>query len=264
MLIALAQAMANIGASLAIFSSHPVPAEFCAHLQGVEHCYYRGDSESRRVVYYLHGFGEDVEGWTYNYSTGEVEKYWARHHSVRPHVVTISKGVWWYTGVEEGKELLRFVEAFEQRYLSFVPERVLYGESMGGHNALRWVLDQPDLFKKIAVLCPALPRSFVNSPGPSQGFLPYEILAEQLIAEFYKQSAHVEFNPLTALSSATQFPKSVHLIATPRDQYGFWSGALDLKDRLAGLPEVVTTFEAQNIDHCNLATAETLAKFLTE
>lgn len=264
MLIELAQMIAAIGVSLQSPSEYTVTADTCSQDQNIEYCYYRGDKESRRIIYFMHGFGDDVAGWTYNYSTGQVEKAWTQTEIVRPHIVTISKGVWWYVDAAQGKELTEFVKRFEQTRFDDTFERVLYGESMGGHNALRWALDEPELFQKLALLCPALPPSFVAEPLAQPSFAPYEFLAEQLIGEFYKDANSPQDQPLNVVQNLKEsgLPAQIFLAATPWDQYGFWSGAQELQAQLTALPWIQLTYDEQEVDHCNLSSAQGLADFL--
>lgn len=260
MLAYLASAIAAIGVALNGFNPRAVEPTVCGQKKRIQYCYYEGSERSSRVVYYMHGFGDDVQGWTVNAVTGRIEKLWSEAQVERPHIVSIDRGVWWYVDSSEGEELRAFVEEVERELFSFQPDRVLYGDSMGGHNGLRWMLDHPDLFPRAALLCPAMPRAWVENPGPTEGFPPWQLLAEQLIAEYYNGSKDPKFNPIRA-SEVLQ--GRVHLVATPKDDFGFYPANRELARVLEGNPNVDFSFEWQRVKHCQPEASE-LARFLLD
>jgi pimeloyl-ACP methyl ester carboxylesterase len=265
MLFFLAEAIASIGIALNSFSPQHVQPTYCSDHEGIEYCYYEGSPSSHRLIYYMHGFGDGTAAWTFNYATNQVEEEWAKNQVERPHVIVFGKKVWWYTEREQGAELTAFLKWFESEQINFVPERVLYGESMGGHNAFRWDADFPELFSKMALICPAFPRSFVENPPPSEGYPPWEILAQTLISEYYKESSRPDFNPLQALADGEikiSTPQ-VHLIVTDQDNFGFYAGGLTLQNLLAQNKDIHESFEVQSVKHCKVDAAQ-LADFLVK
>ncbi len=261
----LAQWIAAIGAAMHTLAPHSTEPEYCSQRGSIKYCYYQGEQNTDRVIYFMHGFGDDVYGWTVNFVTGEVQKNWKANGIVKPHVVSIDRGVWWYTEVEQGQELANFVEWFEKEKLGFTPKRTLYGDSMGGHNALRWSADFPNLFPRMAIICPAIPRSFVQNPPPSEGFPAWEFLAQQLISEYYNASPRKDFNPTVPykIERADQSVPRIHLIASTIDDFGFYAGDVALHDSLSRNPNVKLSYEVQAVKHCEPEVSQ-LAAFLSE
>lgn len=254
MIDTLAQWIAKIGiALLSSVSPHHTPATLCAEHAGIQFCYYAGAQDNRQIIYFMHGFGNDVTAWTWNPVNGRIDQQWASSHTPRPTIVTLSKNVWWYTDAMQGAALTEFVHWFEGRYLAFTPgERVLYGDSMGAHNAYRWTQDETSLFTRLALTCPAIPSYFVPQAQwvPPHGV--YEPLANLLIASEYAPSAHPDYNPLLM---ASQKPlgrlHDIHIIVSTRDDFGFYAGGRALYNLLRQNPYLHVTYEEQAINHCD-------------
>ena len=151
-----------------------------------------------------------------------------------------------------GEELNRFIEQFEREHFGFTPDRVLYGDSMGGHNAYRWALDAPGLFSKLALICPAFPKRYVTDAivGPSAG--PLEFLADTLIQDYYATSADPGFNPIHhgLNDQGRNMISKVHVIVSDIDYFGFYDGGLALYRQLSQDPYLEVSHEVQSIDHC--------------
>lgn len=260
----LAQTIASIGVALNGFTPIHTPATECSIYNDIQYCYYQGSQDSPRAVYYMHGFGDNVEAWSVNYSTVRVDKEWEKTSASRPHIIVISKNVWWYVDKLQGDQLTEFVHWIEKKYIGFTPERVLYGESMGGHNAFRWALDYPQLFQKMSLLCPAIPRHFVQNPPPSEGFAPWVLLSEQLIRSYYAQSRWPDYNPLLVEESfwrSTPLPPEIHLMYSSSDEFGFFAGGDALYELLAAHPSLRVSSEIQSVNHCKMEASQ-LAAFL--
>jgi pimeloyl-ACP methyl ester carboxylesterase len=262
MLEFLAQAIASIGVAFGHATTQSVEPTSCGQYKHIEYCYHAGDPKSQKVVYFMHGFGDDVKAWTINWVTGQIEERWKKDGTERPHIVTISEKVWWYTEKSQGQELTDFVNWFDSQ-LGFTPERRLYGDSMGGHNAFRWAADFPKLFSRMALICPAFPRSFVKNPAPSEGFPPWEFLAQTLISEYYKRSTAPVFNPLNPPQPYVDFVPRVHLIVSDRDDFAFYAGGEMLHEMLGQNTAIDSTYEVQSISHCKVEASQ-LAQFLSE
>lgn len=261
MLEFLAQMIGTLGATIISFTVNPIAPTSCSQRGDIQYCYYAGASESKKIIYFMHGFGNDVTGWTHNSVVGRIEEQWAKKSIVRPHIVTLSKNVWWYTERSQGTELSEFVRWFEASQIKASEgsiSRVLYGDSMGGHNAYRWSLDEPQFFSKLALICPAFPRSFVDHPAASEGFPPWELLAQNLINEYYKKSTHPRFNPLKAKTADVP---AVYLAVSNRDDFGFYAGGLALREVLKSQPQLNFIFEVQSVRHCEVDAVQ-LSEFL--
>jgi pimeloyl-ACP methyl ester carboxylesterase len=268
MLDFLAQKIAAIGVTFMSLWAHPIAPTSCGQFQHIEYCYHAGSPNSQKLIYFMHGFGDDTKAWTVNWVTGQIVEEWKKNQVESPHVITISKKVWWYTEKSQGQELTEFVAWFESTQLHLSQSapsisRVLYGDSMGGHNAFRWAADFPRLFDKMALICPAFPRSFVKNPGPSEGFAPWEFLGQQLISEYYRKSSAPNYNPLAPPTPYSELVPKVHLIASDRDDFGFFAGDTALHELLDKNSLVSQTYEVQSVPHCKVEATE-LARFLAD
>lgn len=125
------------------------------------------------TAYYLHGRNLDEHAWVDDtYFTSMVQAFWQEHQLIPPVVVAVSFGPVWLlapSGAASESGLLEVfmnevVPTVEQRF-SLSPRRVLFGESMGGTNALLAGLHSPASFARIAALCPV-----VSSHSPFESF----------------------------------------------------------------------------------------------
>jgi pimeloyl-ACP methyl ester carboxylesterase len=250
---------------LALSFAFSVHAKVWGNHGGYDFCFYPGDPTSTRLVVFFHGYGDNVQSWDSHPQTAQVQKYWNDNHVVRPNVINLSHGQWWYVDAVRATELNGFLAWFEPAHFAFTPERVLYGESMGGHNAYRWALDAPDKFVKLAVACPAFPKFFVKDAqtGPSSGLM--EIIANQVIGGAYSGSSLPDFNPL--LHSVRENPAAtiskVYIVATDIDGFGFYDGDMALNRLLSKDAALSVTWEVQSVNHCEHEATQ-LAKFLVE
>lgn len=237
----------------------------CGDHDDIEFCFYPGDPSSTRLVIFFHGYGDNVRSWDDHPPTVRVEEYWKKNNVARPNVVNISRGKWWYVDAERGTELNNFLAWFEAGHFSYVPQRVLYGESMGGHNAYRWAIDNPGLFDKMVLACPAFPKFFVKDAPLNPGSGLFEWFAEQMIGGAYRDSSLPDFNPLMHPVSEKAENKitQVHIVATDQDAFGFYDGDLALHRLLSKDPLMSVSLEVQHVTHCDHE-ATALAKFLAE
>lgn len=253
-----------VGFYLSLMATTHTPVQNCGEFKGLQYCSYQGAPESKRTVYFLHGFGNDVEAWSWNSVTDRIEKEWKDKQLPRPHIVSISYGkIWWYHQ-KRGLELTEFLHHIENKNLISHHDRVLYGDSMGGHNSFRWAADYPGLFRKIALICPALPLSFaLNLKEESSGLWPVNHLADLVLSDIYQSSTPPLLDPLRNKNFWEQLKglSRVHIIVSKTDHFGFYSGGVDLYHEFKKFPEIKVSFEEQTIRHCD-ASAEQLAPFL--
>lgn len=252
-----------LGLYFSTFSSVERKPTQCGEEANLEYCHYEGSSGSSRVVYFFHGFGNNVEAWGWNPVTKRIEAEWAKNFTDRPHVVSVSFGkLWWYTSKEQGEAITKFMQIFEAGLGLARIERVLYGDSMGGHNAYRFAHDYPLLFKKLALICPAVPVSFVDGVQ-SAGVWPFYSVAGNVIQELY-DGAKIT-NPLKNPLYWKEFNRisAVHLILSKEDHFGFYPGGMKVAEILKTNPDSSFSMEEQDVFHCNVE-AQKLALFLGE
>jgi len=252
-----------LGLYFSLVSPIHTPATECGKSQKVSYCYFAGAPGSKRIVYFLHGFGNDHNAWSWNPVTKRIEDEWKQKRLERPHVVVLSFGKMWWFNQPRGESLSQFVNHFEETKKITGSSRILYGDSMGGHNSVRWAASAPELFNKLALICPAMPLSFVGSPDKgTEGVWPFNRLADSLIvgnyAELQAPYNNVLLNP-NYWQRLKAIPK-IHVIVSTIDHFGFYTGGKRLQETFRKNGAEVS-FEEQKVFHCN-AEAGQLAPFL--
>jgi len=119
-------------------------------------------SDSFPIIYLLHGHGGDRDDW-FQKDEGNIQGILDSLISKRkiPPViaVSLSAGNSWYVDGEEKMEtffLSEFVPFMTTRYqLKPSAMRIIAGNSAGGYGALRFSLQQPELFDEVILLSPA-------------------------------------------------------------------------------------------------------------
>lgn len=120
------------------------------------------------VVYHFHGRNLDDAIWNDDtYYTSMIQSYWQNSSTKPPTIVLVSYGSQWLLTPKTSKPESGLLEDF----VSQIPlieskigkprNRILLGESMGGLNVLILGLTHPELFSKIASLCPGV---YIDSP----------------------------------------------------------------------------------------------------
>lgn len=254
-----------LGFYFSTFSPNHTPATSCDKHEGVEYCFYKGQDSSKRVVYFLHGFGNDTNAWSWNSVTKRIEDQWNKNQTRRPHVVTISFGrLWWYTSKSQGEKLRAFTEWIEKDKKLDPHERILYGDSMGAHNSYRWAHDETDLFNKVALICPAVPSSFIKEEK-NPGMWPFYAVADSVITRNYAEAKPAISNPLLDIPYWESFNNIpyMHVIVSSRDHFGFYPGGKALIKLLEKNAVTKVTSEEQDVTHCDVD-AQKLAPFLGE
>jgi enterochelin esterase-like enzyme len=120
------------------------------------------------VIYHLHGRNLDASIWNDDtYFTSLIQAYWQKSSIKPPTVVVVSYGpVWLLTPknsqVENGlmDDFIARLPEIESK-VGKPSRRILLGESMGGLNVLIAGLSRPEMFSKIASLCPGV---YLESP----------------------------------------------------------------------------------------------------
>jgi len=123
---------------------------------------------SEDVIYHLHGRNMDDSIWNDDtYFTSLVQSYWQKSATKPPTVVVVSYGNVWLLTPKNSTEASGLMDDFVARLPEIEAKigkprnRILLGESMGGLNVLILGLSHPDLFSKVASLCPGV---YVDSP----------------------------------------------------------------------------------------------------
>lgn len=120
------------------------------------------------VIYHFHGKNLDDTVWNDDtYYTALVQSHWQKSNIKPPTVILVSYGPQWLLTPKTDKPESGLLDDF----ISSLPliesktgkprNRILLGESMGGLNVLILGLTHPELFSKIAALCPGV---YLDSP----------------------------------------------------------------------------------------------------
>ncbi|GAA0728422.1 hypothetical protein GCM10009430_37560 [Aquimarina litoralis] len=120
------------------------------------------------IIYHFHGRNLDNTIWNDDtYYTSLIQSYWKKSNVNPPTVVLISYGPEWLLTPKNSKEGSGLMNDFISN-LTYIESkigkpknRILVGESMGGLNVLILGLSHPELFSKVASLCPGI---YLDSP----------------------------------------------------------------------------------------------------
>jgi len=246
--------------------SHSVPPTKCGVFENLQFCYYEGAPSSNKVIYFFHGYGNDETAWSWNSVTKDIQEVWKKENIERPTVISMSFApMWWYKNLKTAELLDRFSRVIEtELFPSKDLDRRLYGDSMGGHNALGWASDTQLNFDKMALICPAIPnpnyaeRVYAQA---SEGWIGLAYFARKLIL-----GDGTVVDPLSRVldrfNRGENFP-STFLSLTPRDHFGFYPGNKMLFEIFEQLNSMPVQVDEQSVIHCNVE-ATRLAHFLGE
>lgn len=228
------------------------------------------------VIYHLHGRNLDASVWNDDtYFTAQVQAYWQRLSIKPPTVVVVSYGPVWLLTPKNSTAESGLLDDFIAR----LPEiesrvgkpshRILLGESMGGLNVLILGLSRPELFSKIASLCPGV---YLDSPFSDYstqratmkrtGADPKIIYGLTQLAKKYI-SNNEEWNaisPISLIGRADQSYPELYLSCGLYDNYGNFEGTEALA-HLAAKRGVKTKWHPLYGGHCAIDIAS-LADFL--
>ena len=256
-------------AFLLALASTPVDAGECGTLAttsgNVGYCVSAG--VSRDLLYVFHGAVDaSVQAPEKQYAAGvpSLDKAWRKAGMPRPTTIALSWGPIWFLKDDKFAAFQNeIIPALEARFARRDGRRLLLGGSMGGFNAyLAWV-QAPQLFHRVAFVCPA--------------FLPVNPFASRLMflrraatrldtVRAYSKVARAHFasaeewqsyqpNAMMARLAGRKLP-AAYLVHNRGDQLGF-TGAPELG--AAGQP---ITYEVNDGPHCHDVATPGLARFL--
>lgn len=238
---------------------------------------YRAEnSTSDSVIYHLHGRNLDDSVWNDDtYFTAQIQSYWQKSAVNPPTVVVVSYGpVWLLTPkssvVENGllDDFIARLPEIESK-IGKPKHRILLGESMGGTNVLIAGLSHPEMFSKIAALCPGV---YLDSPFSDlstmraavkrTGADPKVVFGITQLAKKYISNDE-EWNaisPISLIERAAQNYPELYLSCGLYDNYGNFEGTEALAN-LALKKGVKTIWHPLYGGHCVIDVAS-LAEFL--
>jgi pimeloyl-ACP methyl ester carboxylesterase len=229
------------------------------------------------VIYHLHGRNLDASVWNDDtYFTSLVQSYWQKSSIKPPTVVVVSYGpVWLLTPkssqVENGllDDFIARLPEIESK-VGRPSRRILLGESMGGLNVLILGLSRPEMFSKVASLCPGV---YLESPFSDYsthraamkrtGADPKIIYGVMQLAKKYVSNNEEwnAINPISLIERADQSYPELYLSCGLYDNYGNFEGTEALAN-LAIQRGVKTRWHPLYGGHCAVDVAS-LADFLS-
>lgn len=239
---------------------------------------YRAESGvSDDVIYYLHGRNLDASAWNDDtYFTSQLQAYWQRSSTRPPTVVVVSYGPVWLLTPKNSSAESGLLDDFFVRLpeieskVGNVRRRILLGESMGGLNVLISGLSRPEMFSKVASLCPGV---YLGSPFSDFSTLragmkrqlhhPKIIYGVMQLAKRYVSNDEEwkAVNPISLIERADQSYPELYLSCGLYDNYGNFEGTEALAN-LAIKRGVKTTWHPLYGGHCAIDVAS-LADFLS-
>ena len=220
------------------------------------------------VIYFLHGYGGNETEWD-TPDHRRLEKIWGER---TPTIVSISNGTLFFFSERSVARLVsEVIPAIESKLNIRAMPRLLYGQSMGGFNAIEALMHAPTFFTRIAAACPALmPFAPQASDSELDAFIarhqPY--VDERLVYKwrdklqgFYPTAADWRRNDPFSIRAATT---PVFVYANGNDVFGFQEGAEKLRAHLVQVGEPVEFRLLPASAHCatDSETLRALADFL--
>jgi pimeloyl-ACP methyl ester carboxylesterase len=228
------------------------------------------------VIYHLHGRNLDASIWNDDtYFTAQVQAYWQRSSIKPPTVVVVSYGPVWLLTPKNSQVESGLLDDFIARLPEIESKvgnprrRILLGESMGGLNVLILGLSRPEMFSKIASLCPGVYLESPFSDYSAQreamkrtGADPKIIFGVMRLAKKYVSNDEEwnAINPISLIERANQRYPELYLSCGLYDNYGNFEGTEALAN-LAIKRGVKTRWHPLYGGHCAIDIAS-LADFL--
>lgn len=122
------------------------------------------ETDSSVYLYVLHGKDQSEQFWQKGeFYAGLLQNYLQKTGQKIPKVISISFGPLWLITPKMTDERTGLLETFRnqvfpniEREIGVPQQRFLMGASMGGINALTLVINMPEFFKRVAVMCPPI------------------------------------------------------------------------------------------------------------
>jgi len=212
----------------------------------LEYCLYLTDrTQNSDIVFYLHGRGGSEESWSGNYGK-KVEKYWKSNNIIPPTIVAITFGPQWFLTefpMMPGMPPLQgvYTELLIPNFEAMLGglgngRRLLVGESMGGYNSSMLFLKRPDLFEKVAILCPAISTlTPFSTDREVQDYIdrnnadPKRVNTMMSISRmlYTTQERWLTHSPLDlARTNTSADSPALYLSCGDKDEYGFYEGTV--------------------------------------
>jgi pimeloyl-ACP methyl ester carboxylesterase len=233
------------------------------------YCLLEPDAPTGDVLYYLHGGGGSERSWFKpdGYAEG-IEKGLAQ----KPAIATLSLGPYWLLTPERAAALTaEALPALEAKLKVPAKRRFLVGESMGGFNSSRLLLERGDLFERVALLCPGLSDLAPQADAAELSAYVERTHARKGQVEWAQSLARKQFpsreawDAVSPLGRVEKVPikgrPRVYVSCGRKDEFGFFTGA-ERFARALKAKGVETVWEPVDGGHCSVAPAS-VARFLS-
>lgn len=239
--------------------SAPIGQQIVSYIPSEKECFQQDDwkycihrakqGTNGGVAYLLHGRNLDEQIWNDDtFYTALMQNRWTESKVKPPTVVTISFGGFWLLARKGKGSRTGLMEKFVEEVLPAVEAktgpptyRAVFGESMGGLNSLLLGLKHPELFKKVAALCPPIYKdvtpysslSLMADAIKRTGAVPMIIygvvnLAREFAADDREWD---ELAPLRLLSKMNGAPSTEYYLSGDLyDKYGIFEGQLEFSN----------------------------------
>ena len=249
----------------------------CGSSGALRYCLYRDPRGTNGdLLYHLPGRNLDEQVWNDDtYYTALLQAEWQRSGVLPPAVVTVSYGPTWLLAPKGEKAESGLLEDFFsrlpqiERRVGAPRRRMLLGESMGGLNVLIAGLSRPELFDKVAALCPGVytvsPFSTLSEMRAGMertGASPKMIYGVWTLARRYfaNDAEWRRASPLTLVEKVGPTAPALYLSNGLYDSYGNFEGTERLARRAAER-SIATEWHPLYGGHC-ANDARSLAAFL--
>jgi hypothetical protein len=212
-------------------------------LQGkpFKYCITRTDRKKNKdIIYFFHGMGSNEKAYFQDCDTAKVDRL-MRDAGYQPTVITFTMGKRVVLSEKKSHSSVHFFSKSALPYLENKigglqgGRRILIGKSMGGFNAAVVSLKHPEMFQKVALLCPAFSTV---SPFDSRGdifsyirrtfaIIPLVNMALGVAKNaFSGQEEYKKNDPLRMVSSFHGDVKPKYFVSCgQQDFFGFQEGA---------------------------------------
>ena len=228
------------------------------------------------IIYHFHGRNLDHTIWNDDtYFTSLIQSHWQNSNITPPTVVLISYGPEWLltpkNSLIESSLMDDFISKLPiiESKIGKPKNRILLGESMGGLNVLILGLSHPELFSRVASLCPGV---YLDSPFSDfekiqvamkrTGVDPKIAFGIYQMAKTYvsNEKEWKEISPIDLIQRANSHYPALYLSCGLYDKYGNYEGTEALA-QIAHSKGVKTNWHPLYGGHCAIDISS-LADFL--
>lgn len=197
-------------------------------------------ADDSNVLLFLHGLNANEETWS---SFGAQIPEFGQAAAHLPTVISVSFGPAWVLAQDtHGRApgyydvfVMSVLPAVEAKLNARVQHRILMGQSMGGFNALQLLARAPQLFEKVALMCPAF--SELNPFSNNQQIANYlkahpevdpalvQRIRSLALSVFANQKEYANHDPLFLAETLGPQSPRLFIAAGDRDPFGFYQSS---------------------------------------